>query len=515
MLFGMIGDTTRNGTALVVGLDSSTTATKAIAWNRDGEAVASAREAISLSSPEPGYYEQDPGDWWGAACRALGAVAAQVDPKRIAALSVSNQRETFVPLDRGGGCIRPAIVWLDERCRDEVERFAGKIGRRKIHRITGKPVDYAPVVYRLAWMRRHEAKSFEKIGMICDVNTFLVWKLTGSFKTSAASADPLGIFDIRKRQWSATVLAALGLNRDQLPRTYSPGEILGTVNEEAARMTGLRPGTLVVAGGGDGQAAGLGVNALESGRAYLNLGTAVVAGVYSSRYRAHRAFRTLLSCTDSGYYYECSLRAGTFAVDWFIKKVLSLDPAAQPDIYERLEAEAGGVAPGSGGLFHLPYLCGVMNPYWDTAARGAFVGLSASHTRGHMYRALLEGIGFELAFGLSLVENVVRRTVRELLLIGGGASSGIWCRLVADITGKPVVIPRTAEASCLGAGIAAACGAGWYGGFREAAGRMTGTRHVIKPDADRCREYRRLSGVYKQIYPNLRNIGDGKRRPSS
>jgi sugar (pentulose or hexulose) kinase len=187
-------DTTENTKNLVIGVDSSTTGTKAFAFDKNGSVVAHTNESISLFSPQPNYYEQDPGDWWLSVRKTLRKITSLIDPERVVTLAISNQRETFVPLNRDGDALRRAIIWLDERCKDEVEPFSQKIGQRQIHRITGKPADYAPVVYRLAWMKKHEPDLFWKIAMICDVHTYLVWKLTGSFKTSWASADPLGLF---------------------------------------------------------------------------------------------------------------------------------------------------------------------------------------------------------------------------------------------------------------------------------------------------------------------------------
>jgi xylulokinase len=498
---------TQRAKDLVIGLDSSTTATKAIAFDRKGKAVARASEPIPLFSPQPNYYEQAPADWWRSAQKALRNITRQVDPERIAALAISNQRETFVPLDGDGNPLRPAIVWLDERCKDEVEPFSRKIGQEKIHRITGKPADYAPVVYRLAWMKKHEPDLFGKIHMICDVHTWLVWKLTRSFKTSWASADPFGLFDLQNKRWSPVILDALKLTGARLPAAYCPGTAIGSVTQEASELTGLRTRTLVVAGGGDGQAAGLGANALTPARAYLNLGTAVVAGVYGSRYRTSKAFRTMSACSESGYYYECSLRAGTFAIDWFIKNILNIEPSKQPGIYQQLETEARQVPPGSDGLLHLPYLCGAMNPYWDINARGAFIGLSSSHRRGHMYRAILEGIAFEQLLALNAVEKSVGARVRELVAIGGGATSDLWCHILADVTGKDICLPQNTEASGLGAGIAAAVGAGWHRTFRAAAQEMTGIEKPIKPDKQNHKKYQRLFAVYEKIYPGLKKTG--------
>jgi sugar (pentulose or hexulose) kinase len=491
---------------LVIGLDCSTTGTKAIAFDRKGKVVAHAHEAIPLFSPKPHYYEQNPNDWWFSTQRALRNITRQVNPKRISALAVSNQRETFIPLKKNGNCLRPAIIWLDERCKDEVESFSKKIGETRIHQITGKPADYAPVVYRLAWMKNHEPELFKNIGMICDVHTYIVWKLTNAFKTSWASADPLGLFDLKNKKWSSLILNALELEENQLPEAYRPGTIIGRISKEASTLTGLSTDTAIVAGGGDGQAAGSGANALIPERAYLNLGTAVVAGVYGKRYKISKAFRTMGSCSESGYYYECSLRAGTFAIDWLIKNILKVDPAKQSDIYRQLEAEAQQISIGSDALLHLPYLCGAMNPYWDINARGAFVGLSSFHNRAHIYRSILEGIAFEQLFVINAVEKTIGMKVKEFVAIGGGAASNLWCSILADITGKNICIPENTEASSLGAAIAAAVGAGWYLTFKDAAHAMTGIKKIIEPDMKSYREYQKLFAVYKDIYPSLKAL---------
>jgi xylulokinase len=430
------------GKNLVVGMDCSTTATKAIAFDKKGRVAAAASAANPLSSPKPGYYEQKAGDWWLSAQKALRILTSRINPESIAALAISNQRETFVPLDEYGRSVRPAIVWLDERCRSEVASFSRIIGKARIHRITGKPIDYAPVAYRLAWMKKQEPDLYKRIHRICDVHTYLTWKLTGHFRTSWASADPLGLFDIRQRMWSPCILHALELEENQLPEVYGPGSHLGKTTKRAAELTGLIPGTPIIAGGGDGQAAGLGVNALSTESAYLNLGTAVVAGIYGQQYKTSPAFRTMSSCAESGYYFECSLRAGTFAVDWLIKSILKIDPQRQPGIYRQLEREARTVAAGSDGLLFLPYLCGAMNPYWDMSARGAFAGLSASHHRGHMYRSILEGIAFEQLFAILSVEKSSRPESPQPHSDGRRRASDLWRHIFADIISEKYLHPK-------------------------------------------------------------------------
>jgi sugar (pentulose or hexulose) kinase len=491
---------------LVIGLDCGTTGAKAIAFDHDGEPVAQASASIPLHSPRPNRYEQDSEDWWSAARRALRAVTRQVDPARIAAVGIANQRETFVPMDAHGVPLRPAIVWLDERCKTEVETFAAKVGRRKIHAITGKPVDYAPVAYRIAWMKKHEPTLHRRIAMVADVHAYLTWKLSGLWRTSSASADPMGMFDMKQGRWSTEVLRPLGLVAHQLPDVLGPGAVLGVVQEDAARSTGLCEGTLVVAGGGDGQCAGLGANALSAKRAYLNFGTAFVAGVFGRDYRVSKAFRTMTAIAEQGYYYELSLRAGTFSLDWLLGSVFGVGREAMPRVHAELSRDAAQMPPGSDGLRYLPYICGVMNPYWDTQARGAFTGLSSSHTRAHFYRAVLEGIAFEQAFALKAVEQAVGTRVVELVAIGGGAANPLWRAIMADITGRRILMPSTLEASTLGAAIAAAMGAGWYRTFAEAARTMAGDTRTLLPDRARRTSYRPLLEDYQRIYPSLQRI---------
>jgi sugar (pentulose or hexulose) kinase len=210
------------------------------------------------------------------------------------------------------------------------------------------------------------------------------------------------------------------------------------------------------------------------------------------------------------------LRAGTFAIDWFIKNILNIDPSKRPGVYAQLEAEAGRTPAGSGGLLYLPYLCGAMNPHWDADARGAWTGLSSSHGRGHMYRSILEGIAFEQRFALNAVEEIIGLRVREVAAIGGGAASALWRQIMADVTGKDICVPDHVEASALGAGIAAAVGAGWYPTFKTAAKQMTGEEKKIKPDRRTRGKYLGLYAAYREIYPGLKKANSllSRRRPS-
>ena len=488
---------------LVIGLDSSTTATKAIAWDRDGHALAEGRAAIALSNPQAGWFEQEAGDWWAAARSAIQGLLSKVDERRIAAIAISNQRESFAQFDRDGKALRPGTLWLDERGRSEIDRLVKAVGHDELHRISGKPVDLTPCLYRCAWFQSHMPDMWGKTAMTAEVHGVLVHELTGEWVTSTASADPMGLIDMKAQDWSDTLLDAVGLSRSQLPRLVKPGEKIGPLTEKAAKATGLSPDVIVVAGGGDGQCAGTGANFFESGSAYLNLGTAVVSGSFGKTYAHDPAFRTMNAVVENGYVFESCQRTGTFLVNWLVEQLFNVEAGKNPQIFRTLESEAAQSPIGADGLALVPYWSGCMTPYWDPNARGIIAGLTASHRRGDVYRALLEGVALEQAMVSERIANVTR-PIDRFIAIGGGAASDLWCQIIADATGREVLRSTTVEASSLGAAIAAATGAGWHASVIEAARAMAGevTRR-FSPDSKARARYAELAAIYADLWPSL------------
>jgi len=492
----------------VIGVDSSTTATKAIAFDRAGTPLAEGRAAIPMSQPGPGAFEQEPGAWWTALVDALSDLAGKIDLATVRALTIANQRETVGFLDAAGESVRPALVWLDERGRPDIEIMADALGADRLHRISGKAPDLTPAVYKLNWLRRAEPAAFARVAHVVDVHGYLVRRLTGNGRTSWASADPHGFYDLEHKRLSPEILGWLGLTEGHFLQPERPGTVLGTVTEEAATAAGLPAGIPVAAGGGDGQCAGLGCSILEPGAAYLNLGTATVLGVYSQDYVVDRAFRTVSSLTGAGYLCEYVLRTGAFLTDWLMASLLrqGTDPAS----FARMEQEAASVPAGSCGLLLLPYWSGVMQPHWDPDARGALVGLSAEHRQGHVYRALIEGIALDLASGCQAIEAAGGIPIDRFVAIGGGARSELWRQIVADATGKEVQVSDTVEASCLGAAMVAATAAGWYPDVADASRAMAGRlRERRLPDPATHARYRKLRELHAGLYPALQRTYAG------
>jgi xylulokinase len=489
----------------VIGVDCSTTATKAVVWDRDGRAVADGRAEFSLALPRPGWHEQDPEDWWRSTAAALRRAMTSVDAVDIEAICVTHQRETFACVDEQGRPVRPAIVWMDVRATRQVEQA----GSEEIHRLTGKPADTTPAFYKLLWLLEHEPETLARTRWVVDVHAFLVHRLTGSWRTTTACADPLGLVDLHALDWSDELLGRVGISRERVPALVAPGEPIGELSAAAAEQTGLPAGLPVIGGAGDGQSAGLGANATRPGRAYLNLGTAVVAGTSSERYAYDRAFRTLVGAVPGTYAMETLLQGGTYTVNWFLERIASLDARrlglGLQDV-DLLEAAAARVGPGAEGLLLVPYWASAQTPYWDPDARGILFGLAGHHGKAHMYRALLEGIAFEQRLAFEGMEARLEHPIDLLLATGGGSRSALWRRIVADVTRKPVVACREAETTSLGAGIHAAAAAGWHGSLAAAAQAMTGEGARQEPDEAVAARYDELFAVYRELYPRTAEL---------
>src|SRR5215218_9382631 len=484
----------------VIGVDTSTTATKAVVWNREGRAVADGRPVFSLALPRPGWHEQDAEDWWRSTAIAVRRALQSVDASDIEAMGLTHQRETFACLDEQGRAVRPAMVWMDVRATREVEEF----GSDDVHRLTGKPADTTPALYKLLWLCEHEPETIKRSRWVVDVHAFLVNRLTGTWRTTTACADPLGLIEMERREWSDDLLARVGLSRERVPTLFSPGDVVGELSVAASEQLGLPVGLPVVGGAGDGQSAGLGANATRPGSAYLNLGTAVVAGTMSERYAWDRAFRTLIGAVPGTYAMETLLQGGTYTVNWFLERIAMLDAPslglALRDV-DGLETAAARLGPGAEGLLLVPYMASAQTPYWDPAARGILFGLAGHHGRQHLFRAVMEGIAFEQRLAFEGMEPRLDQPIELLLMTGGGSRSPLWRQIVADVTGKTVVACREAETTSLGAGMQAAAAAGWHGSLLEAAAAMSGVGARHTPSASTAARYDELFAVYREIYP--------------
>lgn len=492
---------------LVIGVDCSTTACKAIVWDRHGRMIAEGRSSLKLQMPRASWHEQDANTWQRALAAALRQAVGGIDVQTLAALSIAHQRETFVLVDDDVRPLRPAIVWMDERARSLLPELEDDPGADAIHATTGKPLSGNLSLSKLLWLQRHDAETLRGARHILDVHAFLVHRLTGAFQTGWGCADPMGLFDMRRDGWAGDLLARVGARLDQMPAAVPPGEVVGRVHAAAAKACGLREGLPVVAGLGDGQAAGLGAGAIAPGAAYLNLGTAVVSGTFSPTYVTSRAFRTMYGGVPGSYLLETVILGGAYTVSWFVQRFAGRERTGAGAAERRLDAEASALPPGSDGLLLVPYWNSAMNPFWDAGASGIVAGWRGVHGRAHFYRAILEGIAFEQRLHSEGVAQALGGDVTGYTAMGGGARSTLWRQIVADVTGKPVTRTRTAEAAALGAGILAAVGAGLHHDVPAAVAAMAHYETApMCPHEGRHAAYSRLyEDVYRGLYPALRS----------
>lgn len=464
---------------LIVGLDSSTQSTKAIAWSDTGELVAEGRADIPMDTSKKDCCEQNPDDWWEATCTAFKALTSQIDPSLIDGIAISNQRETVGFFDENLKSLHPAIVWLDSRSINEVEELAEAVGLDRLHEISGKPKDIIPSHSRILWFVKNHPEAVPKLFKILNVSSFLGMKLTGECSVSWPSADPTGVFDIEQMDWSPEILAAIGLDKSLFAKSVAPASLVGTVTKAAALQTGLKIGTKLYAGGGDGQCAGLGANAARKGRVYLNLGTAIVTGIWSETSNISNGWRTMTSPTGSGYFLEGVMRAGTYFMDWFVENYI--DANADSSIHNKLQVDSEKLEIGTDGLLVCPYLSGCMNPFWNMEAKAAFYGVSPSHSSTHLYRGVMEGLTGDI---VRTIFDMRDRGlyVDEIVAVGGGANSALWRKMIVDAAGIPLTISKSLEASALGAGMIAAVGANWFDEFDAAAQIMSASGETYYPD---------------------------------
>ena len=489
----------------VIGVDSSTTATKAVVWDREGRSIAEGRKEFGLAIPRPGWHEQDAEDWWTSTCTAIRRALETVDASEVEAIGLTHQRETFACLGEDDRPLRPAIVWVDSRATKQVAEH----GSEELHRITGKPPDTTPALYKLLWLRDCEPEVIDRTRRVVDVHAFLVHGLTGRWRTTTACADPLGLVDMEKGDWSDEVLALAGLDREQLPELDVPGAVMGELSDDAASSLGLSAGLPIVGGAGDGQSAGLGANVTGPGRAYLNLGTAVVGGTSSPKYVWDRAYRTMGGPIAGTYSLEAIIQGGTYTVSWFLERIAALDAerlALGLEDVDLLEAAATRVAPGAEGLLLVPYFAGSQAPYWDSHAHGLLFGLGGHHGKEHVFRAVLEGIAFELRLQLERMEESGVEPVERYLAMGGGSRSALWRQIVADITQRGVAPCREVETTNLGAGMHAAAAIEWYDSIADAADAMSAQGPEHEPDEAAASRYDALFDVYRELYPRTAEL---------
>lgn len=489
-----------NDSTVLLGLDLGTSGIKALVLGADGRVLAEDMAAYPLSTPRPGWSEQDPEHWWQGAVTVIRAVIerASLDPARIAALAVSGQMHGATLLDAAGVVIRPCILWNDQRTGPECARITAEVGLDRLLSWVANPALPGFTAPKLLWLRSHEPENFARLSTVLLPKDYLNFRLTGELATEVSDASGTLLFDVARRRWSSDMPAALDLPMSLLPQVHDSTAIVGRVTAEAARLTGLTAGTPVVAGGADNACAAVGMGVVRPNQVLASLGTSgtVVAPVAEPFLDPAARLHTFCHAVPNTWYLMGVVLSAAGSLRW-LRDVLI---AGGRDSYDELMAEAAEAPPGSEGLVFLPYLSGERTPHADPHARGVFFGLSLRHTRGHLTRSLIEGVSFALADSAALMRacGVAIDTIR---VSGGGARSRLWRQLLADILEAQVLLTLADAGPAFGAAIIAGAGVGVFPSIPAATDALVHLQDELAPEPASVLRYREFHGFYDSLYP--------------
>jgi xylulokinase len=485
---------------LVLGIDVSTTATKAVLVDAAGAVRGIGVAEYPLSVPRPLWSEQDPALWWTGAIEAIRSALATsgVAGAEVVAVGLTGQMHGAVLLDDADRVLRPAILWNDQRTGAECDAIRAALGPDRLIAITGNDALTGFTAPKLVWVRDHEPETWAKVAHVLLPKDYVRLRLTGGHALDKADGAGTILFDLAARTWSGEVLAALGIDPAWMPPTFEGPEVTGTLTAGAAEATGLRAGTPVVAGGGDQAANAVGVGVVATGTMALSLGTSGVIfattnePIFEPRGRVH----AFCHAVPGRWHFMSVMLSAAGSLRWF------RDALAPGEEFGDLVTAAGEVPVGSAGLLFLPYLTGERSPHPDPLARGAFVGLTVAHDRRHLTRAVLEGVAFGLRDGLDLMVEAGMPAPAQIRASGGGTVSPLWRQILADVLGAEIASVNTSEGAAYGAGLLAAVGAGWFATVEEAAGACVTATPAAAPGPDAA-AYADLHAVYRELYPAL------------
>ena len=486
--------------ALVLGLDVSTTATKAVLVDEDGAVAGTGTATYPASVPRPRWSEQDPQLWWDAAVAAIGAALsnAGVGGSEVTAVGLAGQMHGAVLLDARDEPVRPAILWNDQRTDAECEEIRRRIGPQRLIEVTGNDALTGFTAPKLLWVRGNEPETWSRVAHLLLPKDFVRLRLTGEHAIDKADGAGTLLFDLAARDWSPEVLAGLELDAALCPPSHEGPSVTGAITAGAAAATGLAEGTPVVAGGGDQAANAIGVGAISPGVVALSLGTSGVLFAATDRPVVEAGGRVHAFChalPDRWHLMSVMLSAAG-SLRWY------RDTLAPGIAFDELVAEAADVPAGSDGLLFLPYLTGERSPHPDPSARGAFVGLTVGHERRHLTRAVLEGVAFGLRDGLDLMTGAGVAAPSAVRGSGGGLASPLWRQILADVLGTTIVGVGTTEGAAYGAALLATAAGGLAASVPEAVARSVAVTPLAEPGPD-ADAYAERHAVYRELYPAL------------
>lgn len=487
-----------------LGIDTSTTATKALLMAADGQVLGVASSEYTYETPQPLWTQQHPDLWWQATVASIRQVLAQtrVDPAEVRGLGLTGQMHGLVLLDAAGEVLRPAILWNDQRTGAQCDEIRTRLGKERLIQLTGNDALTGFTAPKILWVHEHEPEVYSRVAHVLLPKDYVRYQLTGGYATDKAGAAGTLLMDVQARDWSPEVLDALEIPRAWMPQTHEGPEVTGVVNAEAAKATGLRAGTPVVGGGGDQAAQAVGVGAVEPGIVALTLGTSgvVFASTGEPFVEPDGRLHAFCHAVPGRWHLMGVMLSAAGSLHWY------RDTLAPGVPFDTLLAPATEVPAGSEGLIFLPYLTGERTPHPDPLARGAFVGLTVRHSQAHLTRAVLEGVAFGLRDSFELMKSAGLAEVREVRISGGGAKSPLWRQILADVLKVELVTVNTTEGAAYGAALLAGVAAGVWSDVAAACQTTVKQTDLTTPQPTPSASYEQIYELYRRLYPALKTI---------
>ncbi|MBR4067965.1 MAG: xylulokinase [Clostridia bacterium] len=495
----------------LLGVDLGTSGTKTVLFDVNGQAIASETVEYPLHQPQNGWAEQAPEDWWDAARTTIRSVIEQsgVDAKDIKGLGISGQMHGLVLLDADGNVLREAILWCDGRTQEECDEITNTIGRERLIQITANPALTGFTAGKILWVRKHEPELWAKVRHILLPKDYVRFKLTGEYASEMSDASGTNLLDVPNRCWSKEILDALNIDDNLMPRLTESSDVAGYITSEAAQVTGLVAGTPVAGGAGDNAAAAVGTGVVVEGKAFTTIGTSGVVFAHSDKVQIDPKGRVHTFCAAVPGAYtvmSCTLAAG-LSLKWyrdtFCQAEIDAAKEMDTDPYILMNQQAAKSPIGANRLIFLPYLMGERSPLLDSNARGAFIGLSAIHTRKDLLRAVMEGVTYSQRQNLDVLR-AMHVAPETMLACGGGAKSPFWRQMMADVFNMPVKTVKNTEGPALGAAILAGVAAGIYKDIPTACAQVIRENDPLQPGTAEHNAYERVYSVYESLYPSLK-----------
>lgn len=494
----------------LLAVDMGTTSTKASLFDIEGRIVSEVRVPVLAEHPQPGFAELDAEVWWDTFCQSVRQTVAG-KAQDVAALAITHQRQSFVPVDKAMRPLRRAILWYDSRASREAEHARERVTAQRIYARTGSPPGRR-AIYKVMWLQAHEPEMFAQIYKILFIPDLLIYRLTGELVTAHGTAATSGCLDIaHPDNWAEDILTELGIAPDMwVTPILRGGMVAGRISAAAARSTELVAGTPVVLAAGDQPCGNLGCGVARPGMMGINGGTSCALEMPTSNLVLDPEAGYFVDFSPAGFYLaENGITSGGAALfDWYRDEFIPAPEKHQPDIYQKIHGELiEGTPPGNLGLLLVPYLRGANGPFWDSRARGLLAGLRLDHGRAHLARALLEGLAYEARRIMETMESASGEHVDDIRMYGGSSKSKQWNQTFADVLNRPVRVTALDEPPALGAAIAAGVGVGIYKDMRQAAGAMVQVRQIFEPRPECAGLHERLYGeVYRHLYAALADL---------